>query len=309
MEGFAEWIRKLRKLSRESGSEACWGYDACPAGEGIIASIDGYSMDSSRLPWMSLSDWGWKSVVAAASDIAASGGTTFHVMYSIGIDSVDKALEIARGVREAAEWIGAGVGKSDFNTSSYAWIDVAVLGRSNRPLGRFGAGPGMAVVQVGASGYGLLSDAVLNGRLQPGDLPEPVGEYTRRPKPPIAMGAKLSSCGVEAAVDNSDGLGASLHILGVESGVSIILDDVLVDRRVMEMLGELGLDKWAVLESWEDYNIVAVGGEEAAECVLRWCRILGIPCARVGRTSRGRAGRVLIDGGRREFRVSGWTWL
>ncbi|WP_131160612.1 thiamine-phosphate kinase [Aeropyrum pernix] len=309
MNGFVRWMDKLKVLSSEAGSKACWGYDACPAGDSIIASIDGYSMDSSRLPWMSLGDWGWKSVVAAASDIAASGGAPFHVMYSLGLDSVERAVEVARGVGEAAVWMGATVGKSDFNTSKSPWIDVAVLGKAEKPLGRFGAKPGMTLVQVGASGYGLLSHLTLQGRLSRDDLPGPVVEYTRRPKPPLRIGPELSSCEAAASIDNSDGLGASLHLLGVESGVSVVIDDILVDRHVEKVLDELGLEKWAVLQSWEDYNIVAVGGDGSVECILRWCRRLNIECATVGYTSSAGAGRVLIEGGRREFRVSGWTWL
>lgn len=301
---FERWLSFLKKLAEESGSSWCWGFDACHAGNGIVASIDGYSMRDSRLPWASLSDWGWRSLIAASADVAASGGVPTYVMYSVGLRSVGEAIELARGVREASSWVGARVGKSDFNRSEHPWIDVAVIGVSERPVSRRGARPGMKAVQIGYAGYGLIARLVLEGRLAIGRVPRNIVDWTKRPKPPIHVGRAISRCGLSASIDNSDGMGAALYSLSIESRVAINIDKIIVDNEVSELLSELEIPDTLLMDSWEDYNLIALGGEASVECLLSECRRLGVPCDIIGEALEGSG--VYYGGRRAEIR--GWTW-
>lgn len=267
-----------------------------------MLNIDGYSMEDSKLPWMSLSDWGWKAVVAAASDIAASGGRPVALGYSLGVPERGAALEVARGVGEAADWIGLIVGKNDVNRGS-GWIDVAVVGvpGPRGAVSRKGARPGDLLLQVGYVGYGFVADLLLKGELSLDYAPREAIEYSRRPKPPIAAGWLLSSCGARASSDNSDGWLVTIASIAKASRVAVYLDEVLAPDWAWSLAN--GPDDLA--SSWEDYNLAIAAGEEEAECILHGCRRLGMPCEVVGYFGEGSG--VYLKG--RRVQARGWESL
>ena len=288
--GFKEWLSRLKLLSRVSGSSWCWGYDACPAVRGLVASIDGYSMGESLLPWMSLEDWGWKATVAAAADVAAVGGRPLHVLYSIGVPSFEDAVKVASGVRDAAGWMGAKVGKSDLNRSRSGdgWIDVAVVGEAATPIGRGGAREGDVVIQAGYLGYGAVEYVALQGLVSVSSIPEPILRYTRRPTPPISLGPYISLCRAHAASDNSDGWAATLASIAVESGVSIKIERLEAPLDVIQALKSLNVDlDEMLLSSWEDYNMAIIAPPDSAKCILKACSRLGYFCKVVGFVESG----------------------
>lgn len=294
-------------LAEASRSSRCLEYDACPLGEGLIVNIDGYSMSESRLPWTRVMDWAWKSVVAAASDIAASGGRPLAVMYSIGVESVEMAMEIARGVGQAADWLDVEVLKSDTNRCrGDAWIDVAVIGASEKPIPRSGASPGDVVVQIGYTGYGAVAKLILDGVIGRESVDNAVMDYIRRPRPPIKMGPTLPRCSVSAASDNSDGLAYTIASIAEASSVSIALEDPLIDPKVARILEEVTPDAGeAAFNSWEDYNLVATIPSSQVDCILDRCQAMGVPCRIIGEVGRGKG--VVYRG--RVIEARGWTWL
>lgn len=293
-----------RLLAREARSEACLRFDACPL-DGLLVNIDGYGEEESRFPWMRLEDWGWKAVVSALSDVEASGGRPLGVMISLGVRSVEEAVLVVRGAREASAWAGVGIYKSDTNRAEKRWIDVAVVGRSERPIPRDGAREGDLVVQVGLAGYGLVAGLVLEGRLGLGDVPGDVLLYTRRPHPPLGAGAAASSCGASAGMDNSDGMGYTLKTIADMSGVRIEVDRVAAPRSVSELASRLGLSPEDLLRSWEDYNLVYTGDRRAVDCILSWCSKARVHCEVIGRVTRGSG--VYLGG--RSVEVEGWSWF
>ncbi|MCX8196007.1 MAG: AIR synthase related protein [Acidilobaceae archaeon] len=298
---FERWLELLRRLAELSGSLHALEADASPFAD-LLLNIDGYSAEDSRLPWMSWSDWGWKATVAALADIAAAGGRGAAVAYSVGAPSAEVLEEVARGVGEAAAWAGVRVLKSDANRSREGWIDVVALGYTTRPLGRSGARPGELLIQVGLLGYGLVATLAMEGRLEIAEFPESL-EYSRRPKPPLELGHRLAECGATAAIDNSDGWAASLYQLSLASGVRVRLESYLAAREALEALGAVGGAEEEVLHSWEDYNLAAAGGREAAECVLTYCRKKGIPCEVVGELKEGRG----VEFRGKELPPRGWS--
>ncbi len=295
-----------RLLADITGSRRCLDYDACPSQGGLLVNMDGYSMSASRPPWASIGDWAWRAVVAAASDIAASGGKPLGLMYSIGVPSLEEALEAAHGVGSAAKWIGVEVLKSDTNKCGCdSWIDVAMVGISTRPIPRSGARPGDLVVQIGYSGYGLLARLAMEGRINIAELGEDLVELLRRPRPPLAAGPSISSCGASASSDNSDGLGYTLRVIAESSGVGMVLGDPLVDPRVLRVLRGLGMEAGDAYSSWEDYNLVVAVPEPRVGCLLDSCNALGIPCQVIGRVVEDRG---LVYRGR-SLRVEPWEWF
>ncbi|MEM1873218.1 MAG: AIR synthase related protein [Acidilobaceae archaeon] len=302
---YERWLELLRELARASGSEDSLEWDATPL-DGLLITIDGYASSASKLPWMSWSDWGWKAAVAAIADVAAAGGKPLAIAYSIGVASPDEAREIAEGVGDAARWAGVRVAKSDTNLSrGDRWIDVAVVGRAQRPVSRSGARPGDLLVQVGALGYGLLASLALSGRVSVSEVSAAV-EYSRRPRPPIALGSSIGECGASASTDNSDGWVASLYSISDASRVKIVLERALVDERVAVEAEKLGLSLEELLYSAEDYNMAVVASPRAAECLLEACVREGVEyCGVVGRVEEGRG--VYLES--RLLPREGWAWF
>ena len=289
-----------RLLAREAG--ACTGYDACPGPGGLLYNMDGYAMEWSRLPWMSVADWAYRAVAAAASDVVASGGVPGAILYSIGARSPREALEAARGVGEAARDLGAVVLKADYNRAREAWIDVAVVGEAARPVPRSGARPGDAVLQAGWLGYGLLERLALEGVIGVDEALEAGATPRRLPPPagPIVAGYAT------AAADNSDGWGLTLQLIAIESHATIILEEARLHPSVAKVLEAHGLSPEELApSSWEDYNIaLTVPGERAGEA-LEACRRRGIPCWRVGRVVEGPARVIYMN---RQINTDGWNW-
>ncbi len=297
---------ELRKLASIVKGEWCLNYDACPVAPGLVVNIDGYSERESRLPWMSLADWGWKAVIAAASDVAASGGKPLSIFYSVGVRSFRESFEVAEGVAAAADWIGVRVAKSDANRGGEAWIDVAVIGGTARAVPRSGAEPGDVVVQAGYVGPGAVAKEVLSSVIPLEEVPESVLAATRRPLPPVRLGPFIAGCSATAASDNSDGWGFTLSLIADASRVAIDLDTVLVDPGSAKVMEAHGIDpETGGLASWEDYSIAVTASEDSAECLLEACKRLSIPCSIVGRVERGRG--VFLRG--RQIEIGGWKSL
>ncbi len=295
-----------RRLAETLGLGDCYYYDACPGPGGLLYNIDGYAEEHSRYPFLTLADWGYRSVASAVSDIVASGGEPLAILYSLGTRSRGEALEVASGVADAARDIGLVVLKSDLNRASKPWIDVAAIGRSRRPVSRRGARPGDVVVQAGYLGYGLLEHLVYTGRV-PLDPALGVAGFGRR-LPPLGAWRVVSGY-ASASSDNSDGWAATLANIAEASGVGIVLEELHGDPGVVGLLEDyapsLDLDSmlWG---SWEDYNLALTLPGGLVEEALDSCRVLAIPCWVVGRVVEGSG---LWFRGERIDAGGGWSWL
>ncbi len=300
-----EWVLQ-RRLAEASGAVECLGYDACPGPGGLVYTIDGYAEEESRYWFMTLGDWGYRSVAAAVADLVAAGSRPLAVYYSVGTPDPHGALEVARGVGDAARELGVVVLKSDYNRGRVKWIDVAAVGAParGRVVSRRGARPGDLVVQAGYTGYGAL-EALVAERVIPVDEAAVPGVPRRLPPRVWDVVSGYAS----SSIDNSDGLVASLYLLARESGVAVHVTGIHADERIREVLeGYLGTDavENALLYSWEDYSIIFTVPADSAEEALEECSRVGVPCGVIGRISAGDP-RVYYRG--RRLEVRGWFWL
>lgn len=293
--------RIVRDLANILDMGECIDYDACPFNNHIIVNMDGYALEYSRYPFLSLEDWGYRGVAAAASDVIASGGTPKAILYSIGVRNSGEAYQVARGVAAATRDLGVRVLKSDLNKASRPWIDVAVIGVSRRPVSRRGASEGELVVQAGYMGYGLLEYLVYKGEI-PLDEARRVKGFGRRLPPRVE---DIISRYATASSDNSDGWIATLRNIALSSGASILLDDLILDSGVEGLLEKYGFPSEDGLKSWEDYNIAFTIKREHEESVLKECSTIGVYCRIVGRVTRGPA-RIIYMGRELDY---GWEWL
>ena len=302
----SEWA-----LARLAASEAgvpgeCVEAEACRGPGGLVYSIDGYSASEAKLPWITWEDWGWRAAAAAASDVVAAGGHPLAFLVSTGVGEPRRAVEIARGVGGLASSLGAVVLGGDTNRCGCDdWVDVAVVGREVRWVGRRGGRPGDLVVQAGYSGYGAVARAVLEGLSAPEELEGRLSLAIRRPGVHVGLLDVYVECPVKAAIDNSDGWAYTLSQLALASEVSIEAWDVLVDPEAERFLSSLvdDLEGW-LLSSWEDYNVFIVVGPRDVDCVLDACRRAGLPCRVVGRLEEGRPGALKFRG--RALEARGW---
>ncbi|MGC9071240.1 MAG: thiamine-phosphate kinase [Acidilobus sp.] len=285
----------IRVLAEAAGNSDLLDVDAWGP-DGILVNIDGYSASRSRLPFMSWEDWGYKATVASASDVIASGGRPIAIAFSLGASSFDVLISTSRGVGQAAAKIGARVYKGDANRSEGdIWIDVAVVGTTQRPVRRSGARPGDVVVQVGYVGYGSVAAKVLESRLDARAVPRSVVDRIRRPELGVHV-AELISRHATSSSDNSDGWAATLHNIASSSGVRIDLERVVIDPSLSGLVSE---DE--AVHSWEDYSIAVTVPTESAQEFISRC---GGTCWQVGIVREGEG--VYLRGAR--VKPIGWSW-
>jgi thiamine-monophosphate kinase len=212
-----------------------WTVDACVEGTHF------------RREWLSWEDLGWKSFMAAASDIAAMGAHPVGALSALVLttDVDDAAFEaIACGQKAAADSIGAPVVGGNLARGTEVSITTTVLGRTERPVARTGAKEGDLVLVAGDLGH---ADAAL-AALQAGDLSSPHLAAWRRPRARIADGKAMAAGGATAAMDISDGLAIDAHRLAEASDVAIVFED--------EALASYGVDLTHVIGGGEDYALL-----------------------------------------------------
>ncbi|MBX3201137.1 MAG: thiamine-phosphate kinase [Labilithrix sp.] len=259
----------------------------------IDAQVDGTHF---RLDWLGWEDVGWRSFMAAASDLAAMGATPVAALSALALsDAVDDdALDaLARGQADAAREVAAPVVGGNLARGRETSITTTLLGRAERPVLRRGARAGDGVYLAGAvgmAGLGLLA-------LQRGEhLDDPnvaaCVEAWRRPRALVDLGLAMGAL-ASAAVDMSDGLARDAAHLAEASAVTLVFEEALLIARASgaaRAAARLGRDLLDV--------VVYGGGEDYALLATSPSPIAGFD--RVGVVEAGAAGVALlrIDGAR-----------
>ena len=265
-----------------------------------------------------LSDVGWKAMVAGVSDIGAMGGQPLCALLSVAFGEAPLRSEVVSlmdGVLEMlaschCALVGGDVSRSVSGLSLTA--TVAGTPPPTGPVRRGGAARGdiLGVTgTVGDSAAGLLilergSDALRGG------YPDLV-EAHLRPRPRVLAGGILAAAGVSAMEDVSDGLAVDLSHICEESGLGCEIEEGLVpvSAEAVALGRELGVDPmdWA-LAGGEDYELVFTAPPGRFEKATRILGDHGIVAARVGVMKASEAGRVAIqsDGTRRELKGMGY---
>ena len=248
-----------------------------------------------RRDLVSWRDLGWRSFMAAASDVAAMGAVPWCALSAMVLpsDIDDAALaQIGRGQGDAGRALCAPIVGGNLARGGVLTIATSVLGRCERAVRRRGARPGDAVWLAGAVGLARAGlQALRRGLPSLGPLAPAVGSW-RRPTALIAEGRAMASY-AHAAIDVSDGLACDAGHLATASGVGIVLDEaaLLADpvlRGAAEALGESALD--LALFGGEDYALVA-----AAEVEIPGFRRIGTVRAGAGIALNGLAGERAIE--------------
>ncbi len=263
-----------------------------PGGQ-VVASIDLLVQDRHfRLDWSSALDVGHKAAAESLSDINAMGGRATGLVVGLGAPAdLDAAwaLDLAQGIAEEAELVGASVLGGDLSRADAITISVTALGVCEHGVvRRSGARRGDLVALAGRQGWAEAGFAVLGRGFR---SPRVVVEAHRRPSPPYDAGPQAALLGATAMIDVSDGLLQDVGHVATASGVAIDIETAAFDvAEPLQAVGAaLGQDPLRfIFTGGDDYGLVAAF-PEGTTLPEEWNVI----------------GRVLADGGEGTVTVDG----
>ncbi|HEY9409742.1 MAG TPA: thiamine-phosphate kinase [Jiangellaceae bacterium] len=231
-----------------------------------------------RRDWSSPRDVGRKAAAQNLADIAAMGARPTAI--TVGLGAPDDlpaawALELADGLREECELVGASVVGGDTVRSELVVVAVTALGdlEGRAPVTRGGAMAGDVVAVCGRLGWAEAGLRVLSRGFR---SPRALVEAHRSPQVPYDAGPEAADLGATAMCDVSDGLLADLGHVAAASTVQIDVDPdaVEVAEPIREIAAALGADplRW-VLTGGDDNSLVATF-PPAVSLPERW-RVIG----------------------------------
>jgi thiamine-monophosphate kinase len=242
-----------------------------------------------RRGFLSWTDCGYRSFIAAASDISAMGASPWCALSALSLtsDLTDADLErLALGQRDAAEEVGAKIVGGNLSGGGLVTVTTTLLGRARRAVARVGAEPGDGLWMAGEAGLaaaGLL--ALVRGSADP--RVEPAVHAWRRPRPRTREGLSMAVA-AHAAIDISDGVALDAARLAEASEVCVV-----VDRAALLARGGDALGRAAEAVGAAALELALGGGEDYALIAASDVPIDGF--ARVGEIREGR-GVILRDG-------------
>jgi thiamine-monophosphate kinase len=239
------------------------GDDAAVLEDGLVWTVDAQVEGTHfKAAWVSWEDVGWRSFMAAASDLAAMGAEPVAALSSLVLSAAvdDAALDaLARGQAAAARAVGAPIVGGNLARGLESSITTTLLGRAASAVLRAGALPGDGVWLAGPVGLAAAGLAHLARGEQAGL--EACLRAWRRPIARIADGRALVGV-AHAAIDVSDGLSHDAWQLAEASDVRLELDA----RAILASGGDalalaaaaLGRDPLELaLHGGEDYALLA----------------------------------------------------
>ncbi|NJD20767.1 MAG: thiamine-phosphate kinase [Gemmatimonadetes bacterium] len=265
------------------------GDDAAVLEGGWILSTDLTVEDVHfRRAWLTDEEVGYRAAAAAVSDLAAMAAEPVGVLVSMAFPR-DRGVDVEavqRGVRAAAEGVGASVLGGDLSRSPGPLVlDLTVVGRPPAPVSRAGALPGdelWVTGRLGASGAAVI---LWRAGQEP---PARLRSAFARPTPRVEAALALARAGVlRALVDLSDGLAGAAGHLAAAGRVRVVLERerIPLAEGVEAVLGPAGALE-AALRGGEDYELCFASppGRIDAETLAREA---GVALTRVGRVEAG----------------------
>ena len=220
------------------------GDDAAVIAPDLVWTVDAQVEGTHfKLDWLSWKDIGWRSFMAAASDLAAMGAEPIAALSSLVLATsvTDGELELlAAGQQEAAKALGMAVIGGNLSRGRETSVTTTCLGRAAKPIHRGGARAGDRLWLAGDVGAAARGLRVLAAEGNVHDAASDVAAW-RRPRARIEEGRRMVGLAT-AAIDISDGLAGDLGHLAHASGVRMHLDEDFADE---------------ALYGGEDYALVA----------------------------------------------------
>jgi thiamine-monophosphate kinase len=258
-----------------------------PPGHRLVVSTD-TSIENVhfRREWLTPEEIGWRSTMAALSDLAAMGATPLGILTALSVPPSWRAelAALADGIGAAAHAARCTIVGGDTNAGTELSLAVTVLGFASAPLARCGARPGDALWVTGALGGPLLALRALLAGQEP---PSAARVRFARPIARLAAGVWLADRGCRAAIDVSDGVVADARHLAAASGATLTI--ALDALPLFE-----GANATDAGSSGEEYELLVAGPPtlDAAE----FERAVGVRLTRIGDVGAGTPGVIVTHG-------------
>ncbi|MGD0673766.1 MAG: thiamine-phosphate kinase [Polyangiaceae bacterium] len=224
----------------------------------IDEQVEGTHFRRELLGWH---DVGWRSFMAAASDVAAMGASPWCALCALSLpeDVDDEALRaIAAGQAAAACALRAPIVGGNLSAGATLSIATTLLGTCERPVLRRGARPGDGVWLAGHVGLASAGfRAIVAEREREKELLSAVDAW-RAPRALVAQGVAMGAL-AHAAIDVSDGLARDVGHLAEASEAQFVLDaeSLLLDALLEAAAGALRMEAIDLaLYGGEDYALV-----------------------------------------------------
>ena len=218
--------------------------------------------------WLSLSELGWRSFQAAASDVCAMAGQPLVALSSVIFPaalSTAQLTQLARGQRAAARALGCQIVGGNLARGEQLSVTTTLLGSAQRPLLRSGAKPGQELWLLGELGLAAAGLRLLQrGRARAhSSAAQRALRAFRKPSAQLAAGLSLARR-AHAAIDISDGLAGDAAHLARASNVRLVLDLAALDAALSPALHTLSAELQVpaldlALYGGEDYALLAAG--------------------------------------------------
>lgn len=265
-----ERIRKLSEIFGPPNGDVVLsiGDDAAllraPANEHLVWTIDACVQDVHfRDDIVTWNDVGYRSLMAAASDLAAMGARPMGALSSITLPKTlpeQALLDIAYGQHDAARQLGISVVGGNLASAKQVTISTTLIGRSARCPQRGGARPGDVVAVFGSVGLASAGLSLLLEGVRAESLNHACRKAIQAWQRPVAhIDAGLSCVQATSLIDVSDGLVQdALHVarasqVRMNLTVNKLVEPELVD--VAKILEKNPID--FVLAGGEDYALLA----------------------------------------------------
>ena len=225
----------------------------------VDAQVEGTHFRRDLCSW---EDVGWRSFMAAASDVAAMGGAPWCALSSLvlapEVDDADLDA-LARGQRAAADAAGAPIVGGNLSRGATSSVTTTVLGTSHRAITRSGARAGDSLWLAGDVGLAAAGLRALERGLGGATFDQAIAAW-RRPHARFEDAARIAAIDdVRACIDVSDGLARDVLHLASASELRAVIDA----RALLAACGER-LETVARALGDDALDLALYGGEDYA---------------------------------------------
>jgi len=277
---------------------ACWRAKSDLQLATTDALIQDVHFTLSDITWREL---GWKALAVNLSDIAAMGGVPRYALVSLGLPEktdVDDVSDLYKGMMQLARGFDVDIIGGNITAAPAIMISLTVMGEaaaSGKVLTRSAAAPGDRIAVTGALGASAAWLAARKRRLKLSlRATKALRDAHVKPRPRVADGQALARCGVQAAIDLSDGLLSDLDKLCEASGVGarIFAERIPIDSTVRRSFGDAALG--LALAGGEGYELLFTAPGKIIDKVKRE---LPCPVTVVGEITTGTGVKVIDEKG------------
>ncbi len=283
-------IERLKKILRsEVIGDDCALLELC--GENLLLTTDLMLEDVHFLRRYPPEAVGWKAISVNVSDVVGNGGTPEWALISLMLPDVEVSLveRMYEGIKRACDFYGCRVVGGNISRADRIGIDIFLVGKSKRAVGRGGAKPGDSLFVSGTLGDSRAGLELLKmDKESYEDFELALIERHLRPTARIDYVKHIQKY-ANASMDISDGLVADALHISERSGVRIDIESskLPISDELKRFCDKYRKDpKEYALYGGEDYQLLFTHPRE------RWNPFMDM--SEIGTLSEGEG--VFVDG-------------